>query len=209
MQGVRGSTPLSSTATTMGNGPAGNPSGRVNPSKTPIPAGSRVRQARQQGIRDRRHLARDLMRPTPASAYPSPIRFERHRPLKSTLRAEYPVTGAWAARACGIAVVRIGRPAPLLHWCCLARRGRCLPRGGVVGHVACRRLAHPVIHVTPAPREALGVWAPSSSTPSRRTLDIGASSSPSATRPPSLWPTSSSGYRPDPTDPAPIQETPP
>ena len=82
------------------------------------PGGITVRQACYQAIRDRRHLARDLRRATPAAGHvpePFPTRFERHRPLDRRYgpRADYPVAGAWAARACGIAVTWVGRPAPL------------------------------------------------------------------------------------------------
>jgi hypothetical protein len=50
-----------------------------------------------------------------ACARALPTRFERHRPLDRRYgpRADYPIAGAWAARACGIAVTWVGRPAPI------------------------------------------------------------------------------------------------
>ena len=138
MQGVRGSNPLSSTSSNQGKRSARHPSRRHNPSK---PQSERW-QARHQGIRDRRHQARDLSAATLADGHapePYPARpSEADQNRRYGPRADYPVAGAWAARACGIAVTWVGRPAPLYAGSCVARRGTCLPRGGVVGHVACR-----------------------------------------------------------------------
>jgi hypothetical protein len=117
MQGVRGSNPLSSTTIYQRKRPDQLPQQPGQPQQNPNPAGSQVRQAFRQAIRERRHLAGDLRCAIPAAGHvPEPL------PASSTTgpldrrygpRAGYPVAGAWAARACGIAVVRIGRPAPL------------------------------------------------------------------------------------------------
>jgi hypothetical protein len=66
MQEVRGSNPLSSTTTNQGKQPGARiPAGRSTPAKPQ----SERRQARNLGIRDRRHLARDLRRAIPAAGH--------------------------------------------------------------------------------------------------------------------------------------------
>jgi hypothetical protein len=107
--------PSAPPPSTSGNGPASCPSSRANPRK-PQSDGITVRQACYQAIRDRRHLARDLRRATPAAGHvPEPYLLRAPQALDRRYgpRADYPVAGAWAARACGIAVTWVGRPAPL------------------------------------------------------------------------------------------------
>jgi hypothetical protein len=115
MQGVRGSNPLSSTTIYQRKRPGQLPQQPGQPQETPIRR-DHVRQACYQAIRDRRHLARDLRRATPAAGHvPEPYLLRAPQALDRRYgpRADYPVAGAWAARACGIAVTWVGRPAPL------------------------------------------------------------------------------------------------
>jgi hypothetical protein len=93
----------------------GNPSRPPYPSKTPVRQASRQHRA-LPGNLNARPISSDLSvaTPGPGGGLPSPTRSttrgrsdRRYGP-----RADYPVAGAGAARACGIAVTRVGRPAP-------------------------------------------------------------------------------------------------
>jgi hypothetical protein len=139
MQGVRGSNPLSSTT---------NDQGKLG-TRQPQPG----RQPRQTQFG--RLAAQHRAPPGDLNASPISERSERRYPQVRACsrallcsitrsrsdrrygpRADYPVAGAWAARACGIAVVRIGRPAPLgsppYTAGRVARRGTRLPRARTV-----------------------------------------------------------------------------
>jgi hypothetical protein len=92
MQGVRGSNPLSSTASDLVMGMQLGNQAEAVPQLNPSSAGSHVRQACYQAIRDRRHPARDLMRATPAAGHvPEPD------PLRAPQAPQSDATGRWRA----------------------------------------------------------------------------------------------------------------
>ena len=117
MQGVKGSNPLSSTAKYQGKRSArATPAGRRTPAKPQFGRLISRQHRAPPGNLNARPISSDLSvaTPGPGGGLPSPTRSttrgrsdRRYGP-----RADYPVAGAWAARACGIAVTWVGRPAP-------------------------------------------------------------------------------------------------